>query len=69
MPGGMNTDIVANMANSQGLHAEGQKMLDVVVDALHTSISDTRSGPRHNDAHLKNKNHDNMFCSDGRLCS
>lgn len=38
----MNTDIVANVANTQGLHPEGQKMLDVVVDALCTSISDTK---------------------------
>ena len=42
MPGGMNTDIVANVANNQGLHAEGQKMLDAVVDALQTPISDTK---------------------------
>lgn len=42
MPGGMNTDIVTNVANTQGLHSEGQKMLDVVVDALGTPISDTK---------------------------
>ncbi|KIW19367.1 hypothetical protein PV08_03662 [Exophiala spinifera] len=42
MPGGMNTDIVGNVARSQGLHAEGQKMLDAVVDVLNTPISDTK---------------------------
>ncbi|KPI36732.1 Bacilysin biosynthesis oxido BacC [Cyphellophora attinorum] len=42
MPGGMNTDIVTNMANTQGLHQEGSKMLDAVVEALETPISDTK---------------------------
>ncbi|KAK4944567.1 hypothetical protein LTR10_016001 [Elasticomyces elasticus] len=43
MPGGMNTDIVTNIANSrEGLHPEGQKMLDAVLDGLQTSISDTK---------------------------
>lgn len=42
MPGGMNTDIVTNVANTQGLHPEGQKMLDAVVEALDTPISDTK---------------------------
>lgn len=43
MPGGMNTDIVTNVANSrEGLHQEGQKMLDAVLDGLQTPISDTK---------------------------
>lgn len=42
MPGGMNTDIVANVANTQGLDPEGSKMLDAVVEALDTPISDTK---------------------------
>jgi NAD(P)-dependent dehydrogenase (short-subunit alcohol dehydrogenase family) len=42
MPGGMNTDIVTNVANTQGLHQQGSKMLDAVVEALETPISDTK---------------------------
>ena len=43
MPGGINTDIVRNVANSrEGLHSEGQKMLDAVLDGLQTSFPDTK---------------------------
>jgi NAD(P)-dependent dehydrogenase (short-subunit alcohol dehydrogenase family) len=42
MPGGMNTNIASKAPFAQNLHEEGQKLLDVVVDALATSISDTR---------------------------
>ena len=40
MPGGMNTDIVAT-ATAQGRHEEGYHLLDKVVNALQTPISDT----------------------------
>ena len=42
MPGGMNTNIVSETPFAQNIHPEGQKLLDVIVDALQTPISDTR---------------------------
>ncbi len=43
MPGGMNTSIVTDAQKNfaQATHAEGQKLIDAVVDALATPISDT----------------------------
>lgn len=42
MPGGMNTNITKAGPYGHGVHKEGQKLLDVVVDALATPISDTK---------------------------
>ena len=42
MPGGMNTDIVKETPFAHSIHAEGQKLLDIVVSALDTPMSDTK---------------------------
>lgn len=42
MPGGMNTRIAKSGPYANNTHEEGQRLLDMVVDALATPISDTR---------------------------
>jgi NAD(P)-dependent dehydrogenase (short-subunit alcohol dehydrogenase family) len=42
MPGGMNTNIVNETPFAHAIHGEGQNLLDVVVSALDTPMSDTK---------------------------